>query len=197
MLGQLFGARSNEHVAGEGVVPGIMVDHADGQGFRKVGAAVQVLNEESVLLGQEINDLCSHAGEGVEVGGDIDIAPVDVVRDRRFVDDVFVVGRTAGSLSGFGHERSVGAQESFTALDSEVDECFGFEVPIDVSAGGDAVRFEAAGRGAVGAAHVGRFRRPSLSLLARQQVAVVVPGACEYNRLQKLKTNQKSGTMAA
>ena len=197
VLGQLVGAGANEHVAGEGVVPGIVVDDADGQGFGKVGAAVQVLNEEGVLLGQKVDDLGSHAGEGVEVGGDVDVAPVDVVGDRRFVDDVLVVGRSAGSLTGLGHQRPVGAQKAFTALDSEVDECFGFEVPIDVPAGGDAVRIEASGRGAVGAAHAGRFRRPSLSLLARRQVATSVPGACEHDRWQKLKTNQKPGTMAA
>ena len=33
VLGQLFGAGADEHVAGEGVVPGVVVDHADGQGF--------------------------------------------------------------------------------------------------------------------------------------------------------------------
>ena len=135
------------------------------------------MNEKGVLLGQEINDLGSHAGERVEVGGDVDVAPVDVVGDRRFVDDVLVVGRSAGSLTGLGHQRSVSAQKAFTALNSEVDECVGFKVPIDVPAGGDAVRFEAARRGAVDAAHAGRFRRPSLSLLARRQVAVSVPGA--------------------
>ena len=78
VLGQLFGAGSNEHVAGEGVVPSVVVDHTDGQGFGKVCTAVEVLDEQRILSGQEINDLGSHAGEGVKVGGDVDIAPVDV-----------------------------------------------------------------------------------------------------------------------
>ena len=48
VLGQLL-FRANEHVAGE-VLCRIVVHHADGQGFRKVGAAVQILHEQSVLL---------------------------------------------------------------------------------------------------------------------------------------------------
>ena len=178
VLGQLFSAGPNEHVSSEGVVPGVVVDHADGKGFGKVGAAVQILDEERALLGQEIDDLCSHAGEGVHVGGDVDVAPVDVVGDRRLVNDVLVVGRAAGSLTGFGDQRPVGAQDAFSTLDGQVDECCCLEVPVDITAGGDAVQIEATGGGGVGAAHVGRLRRPSLSLLAHQQLVRGVQGRC-------------------
>ena len=70
--------RSDEHVAGEGVVPGVVVDHADWQSFGKVSTAVEVLHEQRFLVGKEVNDLGSHALEGGLVGGDVHVTPVDV-----------------------------------------------------------------------------------------------------------------------
>ena len=59
---------TNEHVASEGVVPSIVIDDTNGQGFGEISAAVEVLNEQSVLLGEEINHLCAHALERTFVG---------------------------------------------------------------------------------------------------------------------------------
>ena len=46
MLLQLLCIGSNEHVPGEGVVPGVVVHHSNGERFRKIGSAVEVLHEK-------------------------------------------------------------------------------------------------------------------------------------------------------
>jgi len=170
VLLQLCIVGSNEHVAGEGVVPGVVVDHTDGQRFTEIGTAVQILNEQGGLLTEEVNHFCSHALEGGFVGGDVDIAPVDVAGNAGFVHDVLVVGRTTGALTGFGHQGAVGAEHAFTALHRHGDEVGGFEVPMDITGGVQSMVGEVAGLPAEVAAHAGRFRRPSLSLLARPRL---------------------------
>ena len=139
VLGQLFCIRADEHVASERVVPGVVVDHADGQGFGKVRAAVQILHEQRILLRQELYDLGSHTDEGVHVGRDVDIPPVDVAGDRRLVDDELVIGGASCSLTGFGHKRTVSAQNAFTTVHRKRNQFFGRKVPVHRSARGNSV----------------------------------------------------------
>ena len=46
VLFELGGLGANEHVSRKGVVPGVVIDDTNWQGFREVSSAVKVLNEQ-------------------------------------------------------------------------------------------------------------------------------------------------------
>ena len=88
---KLFIRWTNEHVSSKSTVPCIVCDDSNRKCFARLSTTGQILDEQGVLLGKEVNDLGSHTLKRGKVGRDIDITPVDVVVRGFFVDDVLVV----------------------------------------------------------------------------------------------------------
>ena len=108
MLRQARRIGAHKHVSRKGAVPCVVRDHTDGQGFRALCTTVQVLHEEGVTCLEEGDDFGPQGREGRKIGGHVDVAPIDVLRGARLVDNEFVVGRATRALSSFGHQRTVG-----------------------------------------------------------------------------------------
>ena len=108
MLCQARRIGAHKHVSRKGAVPCVVRDHTDGQGFRALCTTVQVLHEEGVTCLKEGDDFGPQGREGLKIGGHVDVAPIDVLRGARLVDNEFVVGRATRALSSFGHQRTVG-----------------------------------------------------------------------------------------
>ena len=71
------------------------------------------------------------------------------------------------AIAVLGTLDSKGAEHAFVSLDGKGHQVRCLKIPIDISTGGNPVLVEVPGGGTNRAAHASRFRRPSMSLLAR------------------------------
>ncbi len=149
---------ADEHVADERHVPRVGRHVAHREAERRVGAAVEILDEQLVAAVEVGADV---AEQGVEVlGGEglVDLAPIDVPLGGRLADDELVPGRAAGVRGGDGDERAHVGELSFAALDGALDELRRHEVPVHGAARGQAQRLE---RGAGGRRRACGHAKPS------------------------------------
>ncbi len=106
---QLFRCRANEQLPHEQVVPGIFVDHLDGELVLRIGATEQVLNEELFVL-QVVEHALVKCIELFRRKWLVDWAPGDFACGDGVLDGVLVFRRTASALPGLCHQRAAGRQ---------------------------------------------------------------------------------------
>ena len=100
---QLVGRRANEHVARKEAVPGAVGDHPHRQPVFRIGAGVEVLDEQLAAL-QVGEQALVQAGELLGRDRLVDLAPVHRVLGARLLDDVFVARGAAGEETGRDRE---------------------------------------------------------------------------------------------
>ena len=79
--------------------------------------ADEAVAREDVLLGKVGHDALPEAVVALLGDGLVEAAPPDLVVAAGLVDDELVLGRAAGVLAGPHHERAVGGEQAFLALD--------------------------------------------------------------------------------
>ena len=111
---QLFRGRANKQLPHKKVVPGVFVDHLDGQRVLRIGAAKQVLDKKLFAL-QIVEHALIKRVELIGREGLVGGAPRDFVFGDGVLDGELVFGRTAGALAGLGHQRAARRQFGLTA----------------------------------------------------------------------------------
>ena len=101
--------RADEHVAREEAVPGAVGDHPHRQPVVRVGAGVEVLDEQLAALQIGQHSLLQ-VFEARRLDRLVDGAPPDRVLRPRLVDDVFVPGRAASVPPGV-HDKAAAKPE--------------------------------------------------------------------------------------
>jgi len=125
---KLFGLGADQERADEKRVPGEFGKDADLDPVTLVGAAVEVLREEFFAFG--VSDEVGEEIVEVFFRDFFIVVPPDFVFGE-FVDDrVFVFGRTAGVVTGFGTERTTGDDVAFLALERVLIERRRLQIPI-------------------------------------------------------------------
>ena len=103
--------RRDEHVAREQAVPGLLGHHPDRQAVLRIGAGIDVLDEQLAVLQIGGHPLVG----GIEMGFRdpvVDRPPPDIGRRGGLVDDELVLRRAPGVLPGLGDEAAAGRQHA-------------------------------------------------------------------------------------
>ena len=95
----------DEKLAHKQVVPGILVDHLDGQLVFRIGAAEQVLTRR-FLCPQVLQHPLVERVELLGRKGEIHRTPVHLVFGDGVLHRELILGRAAGALAGFGNQRA-------------------------------------------------------------------------------------------
>src|SRR5262249_37442047 len=118
----------DEQIAAEQAVPRVLGDYADRQTVGRIGAGVDVLNED-FLTGQGTQQLGVERIEVRRVHRPIHLAPRDLALAGRIADDELVVGRATCVLTGPARERSAGGDHALLAAYCVLVQCRDGEVP--------------------------------------------------------------------
>src|SRR5690606_29756049 len=105
---ELFLRRTDQEIADEQRMPGVLGDDADRQLVLRIGAAAQILYEEVHVCRMLQHVLV----EDLEVlrRKRLVVVPPDVVLRQIIANDELVLRRTAGVLAGRGHQRAMSRQ---------------------------------------------------------------------------------------
>src|SRR5688572_5226094 len=90
-LSEIAGWRDDEEISDEEVLPGELLNEADRQAVLRVGAGVQVLDEQ-LAIGQMREHVAFQQLEARDVKWSVDFAPGDVPFARGLLHHEFVVG---------------------------------------------------------------------------------------------------------
>ncbi len=137
---ELLVARPQEEVAGEQVVPGVLVDHPDVQAVGGIRAGVSV-EDPQLAIGEMGGHLPLHPVEHVGVDGPVDRSPPDLVVDLGLVDRGLRRWRTTGVGAGGRPERAGADQDPLLAAHGVFHQSRRAQVAMDV-----ALRRQAGGR---------------------------------------------------
>ncbi len=134
--GQVGGLRADQKGADEEVVPGELVDHPDPDPVLGLRAAVEVGDEQGLLLSQRGHEIGLQGGEMV-ARHRLVVVPPDGGFGLGVADDELVVGGAAGMRAGSHDERAVLREQALAAADGLLDERGGSEIPVKLGFGGD------------------------------------------------------------
>ena len=124
--------------ADEKTVPGELVDHADADAVLGLRAAVQVLHEQVVLLGQGGHEVGLQSREVAGLDRGV-VIPPDITLGLGVADDELVPGGTAGVLARLHDQRAVLCEQALATLQRLLDEAGGAEIPVQGRVGVDAL----------------------------------------------------------
>ena len=144
-FGRVRGVRrriDDEEISREEIVPGQLVDHADRKPVDRIGARVDILDEE-FFARQRAQQIPMKRVELGRIHRPVDLAPVDLRFAGRFTDDEFVIRRTPGVLARPAGQRSLGGDDAFLAANRSLVESGSRQIPSD-AIGLDAVAVEPA-----------------------------------------------------
>ena len=123
---------TQEHVAGEEIVPRGLVDDAHADAMGGIGAGPAVAHEQVAAL--RIGDHAVVEG-AIAVGCDglVGLAPVDAALALGILDDELVVGRATGMDAGANHQRAAIGHHTFMPANRFLVERRNLEVPVDIA----------------------------------------------------------------
>ena len=142
--GQLVGFRAHQQGADEQVVPGKLVDHPDAHAMLGLRPAVEVGDEQLVLVGERQQEIVVEPVERVRVHRLVAVVPPDHVLGQRVLDGELVLRAAAGVLAGADDQRPVLGEQALAAAHGMLDQRRGRQIPEDFGAGRDALRFKSA-----------------------------------------------------
>src|SRR5258708_22168936 len=143
--GQLRVMRADEHVAGKKAVPRARRHHPHRQAVFRVGAGIEVLDEQlaALKIGQHALVQAGKLSRGDRL---VDAAPIDRLVRTGFVDDVFVARAAAGVLAGLDDKGAAKTDLAFAPADGVLVEERHLQVPVHRPEMTHALRFEITGR---------------------------------------------------
>jgi len=125
---QILERRADEQGADEQAVPGELVDDADPDAVLFLRSAVEILDEQGLLVAQCGEEIGLERRETIGVDRGVIVPP-----DRAFrlgvADDELVLGRAAGMLAGLDDQRAVLGDHAFAARDRFLDQRRGAQIP--------------------------------------------------------------------
>src|SRR5271165_5866543 len=126
---ELFGSWADEQLPHKQVVPGILVDHLNGELILRVGATKEVLNKQLLVL-QVVEDTLIESVELFRWERLVYGAPRDLVLRDRVLHRELVFGRTAGAFAGFSDQRAARCKYGFAATQCRFHQLRGRQVAV-------------------------------------------------------------------
>ena len=144
VIGQLLLGGAQEELVDEEVLAGQLVDDAEGLGVLGVRAGEAVEDKDLAVL-EVGHHLLVEGVKDLLGGGDVDLAPGDVVMDAGGVDDELVVGGPAGVLAGVDAECAGVVEIALAPGQGLLHQLGGREVAVDGTGIDDAQGLQAIG----------------------------------------------------
>ncbi len=174
----------DEQVAREEVVPGVFVDHPNGETIFRVGAG-EAIQDVEPLAGQRTEQIAVKGVEMRRLHRPVDRAPGDVGLARRLAHDELVVRRAAGVLARAASQRTVLGEDRLLPSKRLFVQRGSRQVPFDGS-GFDSLALEA--KAALNfSTHSGLPRVPHHH--SSQKLRIVPSGSIQVNNPRKIQVN--------
>ena len=155
----------------------LLIDDADPDTMLGLRSAIEISDVKLILVGQCQEEILMEAIERGRVHRLVAVVPPDHILGQLVLDGEFVLRTPSGVLSGANDERAVLRQQPLTATHGMLHKRCGGEIPENLCARCDTLRFKAVTRDPVG--HFDRTpsqnnkkrRRPVEGLAAAKQCA--------------------------
>ncbi len=149
-VGKLVGFGANKQGANEQIVPGEFVYDAHADPVLGLRAAVEILDEQGVLLAKRNQEILVQPVERFRVHRLVHRSPPDCVVGEFVADNELVLGTSAGVVAGLDDERPVFGEKPFLALDGKLYERCRRQVPVKLGRGDDALCVQSVFRDPIG-----------------------------------------------
>ena len=138
---ELARRRLAEHVAGEQGMPGGLGDDPHAALVLRVGADVQVLDEQ-LALRRVRPRFGPQAARVPRLDRPVDLAPVDAVAHAGLIDDEAVIRAAPGMRAGSSEQRAIRDPHAFATGERQLHERGRWQVPMGPARRGEAEVFE-------------------------------------------------------
>ena len=136
---QLVSLGPHQQSADEEVVPGELVDHPHLDAMLRLRSAIEVGDEQHVLVGQRQQEVVVKPIERRGIHRLVGLAPPDTVLGNRIADNKLILRAAAGVAAGAHDQRSVFRKQTLAAAHGVLDQRRGLEIPKDLGAGRNAL----------------------------------------------------------
>ena len=175
-FGEFVGFRTHQQRTDEEVVPSELVDHPHLDAVLRLRTAVQVRHEQHVLARKRLHEVVIQPVERVRLHRLVGLAPPHRLVTHRVAHDEPVLRSSARVAAGADHERAVLRKQALTAAHRMLDERRGRQIPENLRAGRNPLRFKAATRNPI--THVRSHSLVQLIKMRRRPVWAAAAWLC-------------------